>query len=152
MQIYLLAFAVMVALVSGVVKYHNTLTSNITTLQQNNAKLTVGIEQANAASDAIVENYNRILDINHEVTTQFAKIQNRVDDLEGRLGRHDIGVLGVAKPKLIEKIINNGTKDSNRCFEIVSGSKLTEDEENATKKSQSNTICPDIANPKLITD
>ena len=37
-----------------------------------------------------------------------------------------------------------------RCLEIVSGSPLTEEELNVTKKSKANTQCPDIANPNYI--
>ena len=37
-----------------------------------------------------------------------------------------------------------------RCFEIAQGSPLTEEELNATKKSQINAECPNIANPNYI--
>ena len=50
----------------------------------------------------------------------------------------------------MRKIINRGSNDVFRCFEIISGAKLTEKELNAEKKSQTNTSCPGIANPKYI--
>jgi len=37
-----------------------------------------------------------------------------------------------------------------RCLEIVSGSPLTEEEINVTKKSKANTTCSDIANPNYV--
>ena len=43
------------------------------------------------------------------------------------------------------------TKDNaNRCMEIASGSPLTEEELAATKKSQTNTECPRLANPNYV--
>ena len=81
------------------------------------------------------------------VSVKFEAANTRVKDLRSKLSRHEIGALAEAKPKLVEKIIDKGTKDVLRCFEIISGSPLTEEEFNATKKSQSNSSCPDIANP-----
>ena len=54
------------------------------------------------------------------------------------------------KTKVIEKIINNATDNSQRCFEILTGSPLTEKEKNATKKSEINPECPSIANPNYV--
>ena len=63
------------------------------------------------------------------------------------INRRIKGVLAINKPRAIKRIITNGTKQHLRCFEIVSGSPLTEKEINAEKKSQQNSHCPDIANP-----
>ena len=60
---------------------------------------------------------------------------------------HEIGALAQAKPALVEKIVDNATQDVLRCFEIESGSPLTQEEINATRPSEINTSCPDIANP-----
>ena len=51
---------------------------------------------------------------------------------------------------VIEKIINNATDNSQRCFEILTGSPLTEKEKNASKKSEINPECPSIANPNYV--
>ncbi len=37
-----------------------------------------------------------------------------------------------------------------RCVEIAMGSPLTDKEKNATKKSEINSECPSIANPKYV--
>lgn len=65
-------------------------------------------------------------------------------------GTRDIGKLAEVKPTLIERIINNATKNVLRCFEIASGSPLTHDELGARKKSQTNQECPLIANPNYV--
>jgi hypothetical protein len=84
------------------------------------------------------------------VSKSFDIAKKRVDALSEKLSEHELGDLAQAKPKLIEKIVDKGTKDVLRCYEILSGSALTEDELNATKKSKTNTSCPDIANPNYI--
>jgi len=43
----------------------------------------------------------------------------------------------------VEKIIDKASDNVLRCLEIASGSPLTEDEINATRKSQINNECPD---------
>ena len=64
--------------------------------------------------------------------------------------RRDIGNLAVNKPKSIQIIEGRREKQRARCFEIAQGSPLTEEELNATKKSQINAECPNIANPNYV--
>jgi hypothetical protein len=64
--------------------------------------------------------------------------------------KRDIGSLAEQKPALMAKVINRGTKNAMRCMEIAMGSSLTEKEKNATKKSQINPECSDIANPSYV--
>jgi len=64
--------------------------------------------------------------------------------------RRDIGNLAVSKPKSIERIERKREQQRARCFEIAQGSPLTEKEINATKKSQINAECTNIANPNYI--
>ena len=64
--------------------------------------------------------------------------------------KRDIGKSSVKKPGRIKKIINKGTRDAYRCIAIASGAPLTESELNATKKSETNSQCSDIANPNYV--
>lgn len=131
----------------GAIKYHESLQNTIGELQEQNTLLRVASEEQRKTIEALKDSQNELRAINTDVKQEFNTITSRVFDLEDRLSRYDIGVLASAKPNLVEKAVNNGTADSNRCFEILSGVPLTEDELNATKKSQSNTICPGVANP-----
>ena len=63
---------------------------------------------------------------------------------------HEEIIGDIRDKELVEKVIDKGSKDMLRCLEIVSGSPLTEEELNVTKKSKANTQCPDIANPYYI--
>jgi hypothetical protein len=88
----------------------------------------------------------------NRVYQQFTNASNRVRILEDKLSRHDLGVLAASKPALVENRVNRGTLDVFRCFEILSGSAITLEEIDATRKSQTNSSCPDIANPNYIGD
>ena len=79
-------------------------------------------------------------------------LKNDLDDLDKRFNKknRDIGKLAIQKPKPIERIINKGSVNANRCIEIASGAELTENEKNATKKSEINPECPSIANPSYV--
>ena len=81
------------------------------------------------------------------VSKKFEVAKGRVSALENKLSEHEIGDLAQKKPKLIEKIIDKGTQDVLRCYEILTGSPLTDEEIAVTKKSKANTTCPDVANP-----
>ena len=59
-----------------------------------------------------------------------------------RLTEHDLHRLALAKPKLIEEIINKSSVNALRCFEILSGSPLTEREESAKNGKEFNSECP----------
>ena len=79
-------------------------------------------------------------------------LKKDLDDLDKRFGKadRDIGKLAIEKSKVIERIINKASDKAARCMEIASGSPLTEEEKNATKKSEINTECPSLANPNYI--
>jgi hypothetical protein len=48
---------------------------------------------------------------------------------------------------LFNNAVNHGTSDQLRCFELVTGSQLTEEEKNGKKK---NSICPELLNVPVI--
>lgn len=73
---------------------------------------------------------------------------NKVNEATGK--RREIDKAAVKKTKMVTKIINNASNNIMRCLEIASGSPLTAQELAATKKSEANNECPDLANPNYI--
>ena len=129
--------------------YYNDTQERLAILQENNAKLETAVqtnEQALAAQTAAFESM-RVE--NEKLQKEWTEINNRNRSLENRLSRHDIGASGVAKPGLTEKVLNNATKNAQRCLEIFSGSPLTEKELSATKPSEINNECWRTANPNF---
>jgi cell division protein FtsB len=129
--------------------YYNDTQERIAILNENNAKLETAVqtnEQALAAQTAAFESM-RVE--NQRLQNEFQAISDRNRALENRLSRHDIGASAVAKPGPTERILNNATKNAQRCMEIYSGAELTEKELSATKPSEINPECWRDANPNF---
>ena len=128
-------------------------------LQRDNAILkenAIKLESAVADQKALIENQKKdfkdILDANNKMNELVNVLKKDLEDLDKRFNKknRDVGKLAIAKTKSIERITNGASALATRCIEIASGSPLTEAELNATKKSEINSECPSIANPKYI--
>ena len=126
-------------------------------LTLNNAKLNDAVEQ----QQAVIEQQLRDIEAKTEIADQLAKNNAKLTaDLElanekfnkvnASGDRRDVGNLALSKPKSIERIERKREQQRARCFEIAQGSALTEEELNATKKSQINAECTNIANPNYV--
>lgn len=62
--------------------------------------------------------------------------------LEEKFEDRDLGLLAQRKPVLVETVINNASDKALRCFELLSGSDLTETERNSSNETQFNSECP----------
>ena len=131
----------------GAWKYYQYTQEQIRIYAVNAATAELAQQQAEAAVESLKRDMVEIQAQFTAVSAKFEVAKGRVDALENKLSEHEIGDLAQKKPKLIEKIIDKGTKDVLRCYEILTGSPLTEDEIAVTKKSKANTTCSDVANP-----
>ena len=128
-------------------------------LQKDNAILkanAIKMESAIADQKTLIENqkkdFEEILDANKKMNELVSVLKKDLEDLDKRFNKknRDFGKLAIQKTKVIERIMNKGSVNAQRCIEIASGAELTEEELNATKKSEINTECPSIANPNYI--
>ena len=128
-------------------------------LQKDNAILkenAVKMESAIGEQKQLIENQKKdfaeILEANKQMNELVNNLKKDIDELDKRFNKkdRDIGKLAIDRSKAIERIINKASDKAARCLEIASGSPLTEEEKNATKKSEINTECPSIANPNYI--
>ena len=156
-QIKLVFFFIMILGAGGGLWYVQHLKSENEILTLNNAKL----ESAVAEQQALIEQQLRDIEtqqsINKQLTENNVKLtadlelaNEKFNKVNASGERRDIGNLAVSKPKSIEKIERKREQQRARCFEIAQGSPLTEEELNATKKSQINAECTNIANPNYI--
>jgi len=139
--------AVIISVVLGGLWYYNWSQAEIKVLRDNNAKLELAVETQKETIRVIKRDAKLAGKLQKEVNTEFAASRKAVDKLRRKMARHDIAYLAYSKPNLVEKIVTNASNDAERCFEILSGSPLTDDEKAATKKSKANSECPGIANP-----
>ena len=148
-KLALVMFVLMCAMGGGAYWYYNDTQERIKILTENNAKLESAVEtneQALAAQTAAFESMQKE---NARLQTEWKAISDRNRSLENRLSRHDIGAAGLARPDSTERVLNNATKNAQRCLEIYSGSSLTEKELSATKPSEINPECWRTANPNF---
>jgi len=139
----------MTMLGGGAYKYYTStqntimqLTTNNTQLKENQKQLEEAVQKANATVEYLQNNFETIKKNFEEASAQLQISREQNNQLTERLGRHEIGVLAIAKPQLVERIINNASSEAMRCFELLSGAPLTEEEKNAENERQFNSECP----------
>ena len=121
-------------------------------LKENAIKLESAISEQKTLIENQKKDFAEILEANKKINELVGNLKKDLEDLDKRFTKkdRDIGKLAIERTKVIERIINKGSENAKRCIEIASGSPLTEDEKNATKKSEINPECPSIANPAYI--
>jgi len=127
--------------------HYNSIVTDLENERTLNKELTASLKISNDTIEKIRNDAEEAAKIHKKVSEQFTVIQLENKKLSSTIRTHDLAKLASKKPLMIQNIINDGTADSFRCFEILSGSELTEDELNATKPSQINRSCASLANP-----
>jgi type II secretory pathway pseudopilin PulG len=146
-------FAVLiVSSLAGAATYVMKLRSDNAILQANQLKLEQSVESQKQVIEKQKKDFGEILQANQQLNKLVAGLKKDIDDLDKRFnkGGRDLGKASIERPDYIEKVINRGTDRAARCIEIASGAPLTEEEKNATKKSEINTECPSLANPNYV--
>ncbi len=156
-QIKLVLFFVMLMGAGGGLWYVQHLKSENEILTLNNAKLEGAVQEQQALIEQQLRDIETQQNINKQISennTKLNKDLNLANEKFNKVNasgeRRDIGALAVAKPKSIQRIEGRREQQRVRCFEIAQGSPLTEEELNATKKSQINAECTNIANPNYV--
>ena len=144
--------AILITGIAGAGMYVMKLRSDNAILKANQLKLESAVADQQELIASQKKDFEEILAANQKMNELVSALKKDLDDLDKRFnkGKRDVGKLAIEKTKLIEKIINKGSVNAQRCIEIASGAELTEAEKNATKKSEINTECPSIANPNYI--
>ena len=119
----------------------NLITAN-STLVANNGQLTSANQQNLETIDELTQVFEETRQNFERVQTEFQTIREQNNELRQRLGRHELSALAAARPVLVERTINNASRNAARCFELLSGAPLTEREHNATSGRDFNSECP----------
>ena len=164
MAIKLAIFMALLAGAGGAFFYVQNLQATVDLLEANNAKLEAAVDEQKQVIEQQAKDTKAIAFAHKNQMALNAKLDASINDLRAKFHKvnasgkkRDIGSLAEQKPALMAKVINRGTKNAMRCtantmrcMEITMGSPLTEQERNATKKSQINPECSDIANPSYV--
>lgn len=133
---------IMAAMVAGGYWYYNDTQERISILTENAAKLETAIATSEATISALQADYESMKRTNEALNNEFAAIRRQNEVLADKLSRHDLGVLGASKPGLVERVVNGASDKAGRCFELISGAELTEEEKNAKSANSFNSECP----------
>ena len=151
---------VLISLMSGAAYfYYSTTQSRIGTLIAEGIALQKDLQTAVAANEQNVQAIDdlqlenqRVLEDFNRVNTEYQDTRVQNSKLVERLGQHELDALASAKPVLVERIINNASENVSRCFEIMTGSPLTDREIQATSGNQFNSECPWLWNGSVNND
>jgi len=129
--------------------YYDNSQAEIAQLKENAVKMELAIKQSEAAVKSMQKGIRDSVQANHAINKKFQRSRIENTRLKDLLGKHDLGFLASKKPGLIETRVNKGTANANRCFEIASGAPITATERAATKPSEINSSCSELANPNF---
>ena len=148
-QLRMIFTLLVIAGIAGAGMYVVKLRADNVILKANQIQLEQSIKSQAKVLAQQKKDFEKIMKANKEMNQLVDNLQEDMRQLDKRFTKkgRDIGKIAEKKPGLVEKIINNATERAKRCVEIASGAELTEQEINATKKSEINTECPSIAIP-----
>ena len=138
--------------IAGAGMYVMKLRSDNAILKANQVKLEEAVSSQKELIAKQQEDFKEILAANQKMNELVGVLKKDLDDLDNRFNKdgRDFGKIALEKTDAINRIINKGSDNASRCIEIASGAELTEEERNATKKSEINRECPGIANPNYV--
>ena len=110
----------------GAKYYYDTTQNKIAVLQDNNAKLELVAETNQSTINRLQEDNAKMNELSKELQSDLAVANKYKDELIEKLQKHDLTRLSLKKPGLIEKRINNGTKELFESFESLTGNTTTD--------------------------
>lgn len=156
-QLKLILIGITLLGATGGVAYVYKLKADNAILKENQIKLEEAVNEQQQVIAQQKQDFESILQANKELNELSASLQKDLDVLDDKFNKtnasgkkRDLGDLANARPSTIERIINRATENAQRCVEIAMGSPLTEKELNATKKSEINSECSNLANPNFV--
>ena len=152
MGIRLFFIGILASAVIGAGVYVMKLRSDNAILKANAVKMEEAISDQQELITQQKNDFKEIMAANQKMNELVGNLKKDLEDLDKRFNKNnrDFGKLALEKTGAIERIINKGSVAAARCIEIASGAELTEEEINATKKSEINRECPSIANPNYV--
>lgn len=141
--------------VAGTIWYINRLEAKVDTLKADNALLNDAVKMQTRTIELMQADMNKIRMFQDDVRRGVNNNNKDLEDLRKRFEKdkqgqqRDFGALAVKDPSAVQRAVNKGVAEANRCLEIASGAPLTEKEKNAKLKTEINSICPSLANPNF---
>jgi len=122
--------------------YYTDTQKTIAILTENNAKLELAVATNEDTIKTMAADFAAANNELRRVNEEFNAIRQQNNRLASKLADFDLALLAASKPESIERAVNRGTYNAGRCFELLSGAALTEDEKNAQYGASFNKECP----------
>jgi chromosome segregation ATPase len=122
--------------------YVSNLQKNLMIAQANAAKLETAVQLNEQTITSLKADYEKINQELTRINNEFAETRRQNNVLRDKLANVDLGMLAQTKPDSIQRAINRGTANAGRCFELLSGAPLTDQEKEATDGKTFNKECP----------
>lgn len=100
--------------------YHKVASSKIATLVETNSKLNLAVTEQKAAIDSIQTKYQKQANTLSVLITANSTLSREKEALSNKLMKHDLEELSRRKPGMVEKRINDGTKELFSSFTDLS--------------------------------
>ena len=144
LRLYLLLFVIasFTAVGYGAYTYYTTTQETIRVLTENNVKLELAVATNEETINSLQANFAAATAENQRINEAYTEIRRQNNRLSNKLADMDLGLLAAERPDSIERAVNRGTVNAGRCFELLSGAILTEDERNAQSAEDFNKECP----------
>lgn len=110
------ATGLLIVVASGSAFYIKYQANEIATLKANSIILEGKIEEQNTSIDNYLAKQKETTEQINALTAQNQESMREVNQLRNTFQRHSLGNLALAKPGLIEKVINKGTKKVGEDF------------------------------------
>ena len=110
LKLNLILGGLLLSSIAGSVWYIDRLQDNISTLKANAQILETQIAKQNAKIKQHLEKQQKTQEQINTLTAKNQESQREVNKLRNTFAKHDLDNLALAKPKLIENIVNKGTK------------------------------------------
>lgn len=143
----LIIAAIIVGALLGAGWYITGLRANLAISEENNKKLADGLKEQSALIEQMKVDVAAIQEANKQLAEQNEKQKKDVDALTSKFDKRDFGAFAASKPDVVEKLINRGTENAMRCFELAAGAPLNEKEKQAKSPTEANRECPALINP-----
>ena len=110
LKLNLILGGLLLSSIAGSAWYIDRLQDNISTLKANAQILETQIAEQNARIKQHLEKQQKTKEQINTLTAKNQEAQREVNKLRNTFAKHDLDNLALAKPKLIENIVNKGTK------------------------------------------
>jgi TolA-binding protein len=126
--------------------YVTNIKADLVASEADKKKLEEGIDSQKEVIDQMKSDISQIQNVNEELRQQNYKRKQDVDNLKTKFSEKNLGKLASERPEVIERLVNRGTENVARCFELASGAPLNEKELNAKTAMEANRECPNLVN------